>query len=317
MTAKLQAHAHAWRSIVRLSDEQVADMIREDRIDILVDLAGHSADNRLLVFARKPAPVQVNYQGYPATTGLTAIDYRLTDILSDPPGLNEPYYSEQLIRLPRTDWCFHPSEDAPAVTALPAIRNGHVTFGSFNNLAKVNEPLLKLWAEILRSLPTSRLSLKARGLASMSAQDMVRQVMSKHGVAPDRLDFSGQVPWAEHLPRYNQIDIALDTYPYHGTTTTCEAMWMGVPVVTLAGPIHVARVGVSLLTNVGLPELIAQSPEQYVQIAIGLAGDLVRLAAVRRSLRDRMLASCLTDGESLARDIENAYRTMWQTWCAG
>jgi predicted O-linked N-acetylglucosamine transferase (SPINDLY family) len=229
--------------------------------------------------------------------------------------VTDPHYSERLIRLPRTAWCYQPAQDAPAVAALPAVKNGHVTFGSFNNLAKVNEPLLKLWADILRSVPASRLRLKAKGLACTSAQDTIRRVMNQHGIASDRLDLSAQVAWTEHLCGYNQIDIALDTYPYHGTATTCESLWMGVPVITRAGQDHVSRVGVSLLSNVGLPELIAQTPEQYVRIATDLAGDLPRLAELRSTLRDRLRGSPLMDAGHFARDIEAAYRSMWRRWC--
>ncbi len=316
MTAGIQAHADTWRDIVGCSDQQAADLIRHDQIDILVDLTGHSGDNRLLVFAHKPAPVQVTYLGFPGTTGLETIDYRLTDALADPPGMTDPLCSERLIRLPRTAWCFHPYENAPAVGDLPATRNGFVTFGSFNNLAKINEPLVKLWAEILRSVPGSRLRLKSTYLGLPSARQMIRDIMSKAEIDPDRVDCSGWVSFTEHLGQYGQIDIALDTYPYHGTTTTCDALWMGVPVVTRAGQCHVSRVGVSLLTNVGLPDLIAQTPEQYVQIATALAADRSRLAELRSTLRDRMQGSPLTDAEPFARDIEAAYRVMWQNWCA-
>jgi len=315
-TAKLLPHADAWRNIVGLSDQQAAQLIGQDNIDILVDLAGHTADNRLLVFAHKPAPVLVTYLGYPATTGLSAIDYRLTDALADPPGMTESHGCERLMRLPQTAWCFQPPDDAPPVGELPAKSNRYITFGSFNNMAKINEPLLKLWAEILRAVPGSRLRLKSRGLASASAQKMVRGVMSQCGIEPVRLDCSGWVGDGEHLRHYGQIDIALDTYPYHGTTTTCESLWMGVPVITRAGQTHVSRVGVSLLTNAGLPELIAQTPEHYVQSAADLAADRPRLMALRATLRDRLQDSVLMDARRFARGVEAAYRAMWQTWCS-
>ena len=316
ITERLKSHADTWRSTFGLSNNQVADMIRQDRIDFLVDLAGHTANNRLLVFAQKPAPVQVTYLGYPATTGSTTIDYRLTDALADPPGLSDTVCSEHLFRLPQSGWCFHSPDHAPPVSELPATRNGCVTFGSFNDLAKVNPSLLNQWATILRSVPRSRLVVKAIGLTSPAAQQTIRQVMSDSGIEPDRVDLLAWVAPAEHLAQYHRIDIALDTYPYHGTTTTCESLWMGVPVITLAGQSHVSRVGVSLLTNIGLPELIAQTPEKYIQIAADLAADVARLAALRSTLRDRMRNSVLLDADRFARNIEAAYRTMWRTWCA-
>jgi predicted O-linked N-acetylglucosamine transferase (SPINDLY family) len=313
-TRKVQEHADEWRSIVALSDTQTADSIRQDQIDILVDLAGHTARNRLLVFARKPAPVQVTYLGYPATTGLETIDYRLTDALADPPGVADSYCSERLIRLPRSAWCYQPQE-SPPVRALPALESHRITFGSFNNFAKVNQPMLERWAELLHRVEGSHLLLKALGLRSETARRSVLQMMQGLGIDADRLDLRGWVPAAGHLKSYHQVDIALDTYPYHGTTTTCESLWMGVPVVTLAGQSHLSRVGVSLLSNVGLGELVAQTTEQYVSIAAGLAKDLRRLESMRSTLRQHMLASPLMDAPAFAGDVENAYRKMWRVWC--
>jgi predicted O-linked N-acetylglucosamine transferase (SPINDLY family) len=315
LTARLQAQVHTWRNIVGMTNEKVAALIRQDEIDILVDLAGHTADNRLLVLAMKPAPIQVTYLGYPGTTGVAAIDYRFTDALADPPGMTDAYFSERLIRLPQSAWCLREPPNAPPISELPAIKAGFVTFGSFNNFAKVNVPLLKIWARILLGMANSRLRLKAQGLGSNLAQQVVLQTMADCGIEPGRVDVSGWVPQPRHLAQYGQIDIALDAYPYHGTTTTCEAIWMGVPVVTLAGMNHLSRVGVSLLTNLGLPQLIAQSPEQYIQIAIAMAGDLPRLAALRATLRQRLKDSPLMNGPRQARDIESAYRAMWRHWC--
>jgi predicted O-linked N-acetylglucosamine transferase (SPINDLY family) len=315
-TTQLQSHTDLWRSTIGLSDAQLAQLIVADKIDLLVDLAGHTANNRLLVFARKPAPVQITYLGYPNTTGLATIDYRLTDHLADPPGSSDSLHSEQLCRLPTTAWCFGEPPHSVAVSESPAMSNGCVTFGSFNNLAKVNEPLLRTWSQILHSTPRSRLVLKAMGLASSDAQQMVRRVMASAGIDQARIDIHPWASAADHLVYYNQIDIALDTYPYHGTTTTCEALWMGVPVVTCAGPSHVSRVGVSLLSNVGLPELIAKNPDKYVSIATTLAADLPRLADWRNQLRPRLQSSPLMDAPRFARDIQAAYRSMWQTWCA-
>jgi len=318
VTAKLKACCDSWRSIVGVGDEGAANMIRQDRIDILIDLAGHTSDNRLLVFAHKPAPVQATWLGYPGTTGLSAMDYRFTDANADPPGVTDEFCSERLIRLPRTNWCFEPPDDAPSVNPGapgPAIAQQRVTFGCFNNFAKMNEPALKLWARILQAAPGSKLLLKAKVLGCASVQQRVRKVMSEAGIEPERVELLGWVPSSDHLAQYHRVDVALDTYPYNGTTTTCEAFWMGVPVVSLAGESHVSRVGASLLCNVGLPELIAQTQEQYVRIAADLANDLPRLAELRRTLRPRMQASPLMDGPRFARDVENACRQMWRDWC--
>lgn len=312
LTAKLQAEADVWRSIVGLSDEQAAEMIRQDQIDILVDLAAHTAKNRLLIFARKPAPVQVTFLGYPGTTGLETIDYRITDALADPPGQTERYHTEQLIRLPQTAWCFAPTDSLP----VSPRRNGPITFGCFNNFAKVTEPMLRCWSKILQAVPRSRLLLKASTLGCDSVRHQVLQILNASGIDPNRVELRGfEATHTGHMALYEQIDIALDTFPYHGTTTTCEAVWMGVPVVSLAGATHVSRVGVSLLSSIGLPELVADNPEQYIQIASDLANNLPRLNELRSTLRQRMQASPLMDTKSYAQDIEAAYRTIWRNWC--
>jgi predicted O-linked N-acetylglucosamine transferase (SPINDLY family) len=304
-----------WRSLVNVPDAEAADLIRGDEIDILVDLAGHTKDNRLLVFARKPAPVQVTYLGYPGTTGLSAMDYRITDALADPPGMTEEHHSEQLIRLPGCAWNYCPDTD-PLLGQDPAALRGCVTFGTFNNLSKINDRMLEVWARILEAVPGSRLLLKSVGFLSMKAQKRVRDVLlSKADISEERLDIRGPEDSHEsHLALYREMDIALDTFPYHGTTTTCEALWMGVPVVTLAGQTHVSRVGVSLLTNVGLSELVAESEDEYVRIAVELAGNAERLSSYRANLRDQMRGSQLLDAPSFAREIEAAFRQMWISW---
>jgi predicted O-linked N-acetylglucosamine transferase (SPINDLY family) len=259
--------------------------------------------------------VQVNRQGYPNTTGLTAIDYRMTDAYADPPGLSDTLHSEQLIRLPQTNWIYQPPEDCPAPT--PRTAGAPVTFGCFNNFAKVTEPMLRIWARILAAVPSSRLLLKAMGLASPDVQRRVRAIFQAEAIAPERVELMGwRQSEAEHLALYHQVAIGLDPFPYHGTTTTCEALWMGVPVITLAGQTHVSRVGVSLLTNVGLPELIAESPEAYGKIAAALAGDSPRLDHLRSTLRQRMAQSPLLDYPRFARNVEAAFRQMWRHWCA-
>jgi protein O-GlcNAc transferase len=313
-TNDLRACADKWHKTVGDSDERVADKIREDRIDILVDLAGHTAGNRLLVFARKPAPVQVAYLGYPGSTGLTEMDYHLSDVFADPPGKTESLHSEKLWRLPVCNWCFDEPVDAPPVLLSRAA--GPICFGTFNNFTKASDAVMDLWAAILQATPSSRLIIKSRGLGEQSVRRRISEFFQSRDIPPDRLEIRGGEPNVRsHLEVYNQVDIALDSYPYHGTTTTCEALWMGVPVVSLAGTSHVSRVGASLLNAVSLPEMVAQSTQEYVSIATSLAGDLPRLTELRRTLRDRMRASPLMDAPRFARDIEAAYRRMWQIWC--
>jgi predicted O-linked N-acetylglucosamine transferase (SPINDLY family) len=312
VTEQFRNLADVWRDVIGMSDEQTARQIREDRIDILIDLAGHTAGSRLLVLARKPAPIQVNYQGYADTTGMSAADYRLTDALADPPGQTEQYHTETLIRLESGAWCYEPDADAPPVASAPMERTKRITFGSFNLAAKLSEPTLSLWGQILQRVPDATLLLKARALAARSARDRVMRILAEQGVEADRIRLLGPVPTqVDHLRAYEQVDIALDPFPYHGTTTTCEALWMGVPVITLAGSTHVARVGVSLLNRIGLGELVAESPEQYVKIAADLAADFARVIHLRHGMRERMRQSPLMDGAFLARSIESAYRRIW------
>ena len=317
VTVRLRKCAGQWRRSSSMTDEQVADLIRKDGIDILVDLAGHTANTRLLVFARKPAPVQVTYLGYCDTTGLRAMDYRLTDALADPPGTTEHLHSEQLVRLPDTAWCFRPSDAASAVGTLPVLHSGHITFGCFNVRPKITDEALALWSGLLAKVPGSRLLLKALGFEEASGRLRMHASLKKAGITPERVELVGRVPTlAEHLALYNRMDIALDTFPYNGTTTTCEALWQGVPVVTLAGHTHASRVGVSLLSNVGLAELVAHSPEEYVKVAVALAANVSRLAELRSTLRERMAASPLMDAPRFTRNVEHAYREMWRAWCA-
>jgi protein O-GlcNAc transferase len=305
-----------WRDIFLQSDQQTADSIREDRIDILVDLAGHTARNRLLVFALKPAPVQVSLIGYPNTTGLETMDYRVTDEYADPPGLTASLHSEKLIYLKPSAWCFHPLGDTPEIISSDrSVRP--LTFCSFNNFAKVTDEMLQVWCKILQAAEGSRLLLKSRGLQCPIVRQRVTELMGGLGIASGRLVFASHEPnYSDHLALYGQADIALDTFPYHGTTTTCEALWMGVPVVTLAGKSHVSRVGVSLLTNVGLEELIARNTDEYVQIAVALANNPSRLGNLRSILRQRMQLSPLTDSKAFATNMQKTYRQMWKTWCA-
>lgn len=311
LTDRLRAHADHWHSTVGLSDAQLAEQIRADRIDVLVDLTMHMADNRMLAFARKPAPVQITWLAYTGTTGLVAMDYRISDPHLDPPD-NDTFSTERTIRLPHCFWCYEPHEIAPDVSALPAQLNGFITFGSFNNFSKVTEPTLRLWAELLRGVPRSRLLLHT---LEGEHRQRVRAIFASAGVSPDRLEFVGFQPMDAFFRLHHRIDIALDPFPYGGGTTTCDALWMGVPVVTLAGQTAVGRAGVSLLSNVGLPELIARTAEEYVAIARGLASDLPRLAELRATLRHRTSASPLMDAPRFATDMLDAYRAGWQEWC--
>lgn len=315
ITARLRQRTAHWRDTFGKSDDEVADTIRNDAIDILVDLAGHTAHHRLAVFARRPAPVQVTYLGYPNTTGLPQMDYRLTDAAADPPG-REVHYTETLVRLPQGFLCYAPPPEAPAVNPLPASTAGQIIFGSFNALPKVNPEVVALWARVLRSVPDARLVLKNKSLRDAKTCERYRQHFQRHGIPPERIELLGSLNHpADHLALYHRVDIGLDTFPYNGATTTCEALWMGVPVVTLAGDRHAGRVGVSLLTQVGLTELVAGNPDEYVRLAAALAGNRERLAALRAGLRARMRRSPLCDAPSFTRDLEAAYRGMWQKWC--
>jgi predicted O-linked N-acetylglucosamine transferase (SPINDLY family) len=318
VTQQLRAACDHWRPLAGLNDQQADACITNDQIDILIDLSGHTGDNRLPLFARQPAPLQFTYLGYPATTGLARIAYRLTDALADPPGMTESLHRETLLRLPRTAWCFAPPGNSPPpAPTSPGASAGHITFGSFNALAKLNESWASTVSQLLHEMPGSKLALKSRHFAHPDTVAHIRALFAARQIQPERLLLLPHVPsHAEHLADYARIDIALDPFPYHGTTTTCEALWMGVPVVTLAGAAHVSRVGVSLLTHAGLGDLIASSPQEYVQIASSLAVDLPRLRLLRAELRPSLRASPLMNAPALAADIEAAWRAAWQSWCA-
>ena len=314
-TLRLKALAQHWRQVDRLDEAAIADRIRADGIDILVDLAGHSSGNLLTVFARRPAPLQVTWLGYPNTSGLAAMDYRLTDAIADPPGDADALHSEILERLPHGFLCYRPPDAAPAVGQLPADLSGAVTFGSFNNLAKVTPQVVAVWAEILRRLPSSRLVLKAGGFEDDGTRRRFARLFEAEGVAAERLDLLPQLAgMAEHLAAYRRLDLALDPFPYNGTTTTCEALWMGVPVLTLAGRQHAGRVGASLLTGLDLGGFVAEDAAGYIDSAVRLAGDLPALAALRASLRSRLERAPLCDAAGFARQVEAAYRRFWRRY---
>jgi predicted O-linked N-acetylglucosamine transferase (SPINDLY family) len=316
VTRRLQGYADHWRSLVGLADGQAADLIRQDEIDILVDLNGHTGWNRLLVFARRPAPVQVCYLGYMSTTGLLAMNYRLTDIHSDPPGLTEACYQEELVRLPECGLCYRPGPTPEVAPELPARRSGHVTLACLNNLAKVSAELLGVWARILVAAPGARLLLLT--VASRTSDQWVRDTLERHGVAPERVELVGRTgSRPAYLEHYQKVDLCLDPFPYNGVTTTCDALWMGVPVISLAGKTAVSRQGVSILRTIGLDELVAETPEAYVRLAAEVAGDLSRLSALRAGLRQRLERSPLLDAVRFSRHLEAAYREMAARHAAG
>jgi predicted O-linked N-acetylglucosamine transferase (SPINDLY family) len=316
VTARIRSLAHDWRSTRGLTDLQVAEQIRADSVDILVDLAGHAADSRVRVLAYKPAPIQITYLGYPNTTGLTAVDYLLTDAVVDPP--NEPSsYAEEPVRLQGGFCCYTPPGDAPQVAPLPAESAGHVTFGSLQNLAKLNMEVIALWCRLLRAVPTARL-LIFRTTLSDKAKRFLRGEFRLRGIEEGRVELARAMNTGtgSHLEVYSAVDISLDTVPWNGHTTTCESLWMGVPMITLYGSRHAGRMAASVLTQLELSELIAHTPEEFIEIGARLAGNIEELARQRRDLRARMRLSPLCDGATFSRTLEDTYRRLWRQWCA-
>ncbi|MBY6266378.1 glycosyltransferase family 41 protein (plasmid) [Azospirillum sp. 412522] len=313
VTRRLQTMVPNWRDVSALSDEEAAGLIVKDRIDILVDLTGHTANNRLPMFGRRPAPVQVSWLGYPNTTGMKAMDYRLTDAIADPMGTADAISTECLVRLPRGFHCYQPPIDISLQPESPSRRKGTITFGSFNNISKVTAGVARVWSEILKRVPNSRLLLKSAPFADDSTRARYLGYFTSEGIDPDRIELLARIPAADgHLRAYDRLDIGLDPFPYNGTTTTCEALWMGVPVVTQLGATHVGRVGASLLSHCGLSELIAMDEAGYVDLAVALAGDPDRLSDLRRGMRECLLAAPLTDYRNFARTVETAYRAIWR-----
>jgi predicted O-linked N-acetylglucosamine transferase (SPINDLY family) len=311
-TERIRGLADAFREVSALDDVALSKVIRQDRIDILVDLTMHMSDHRLLVFARRPAPIQLCWQAYPGTTGLETMDYRVSDALIDPLDASTDCYTEQTLRL-ASFWCYDPLVEEPEVSPLPALAQGRITFGSLNHFRKVNDGVLRVWARVLAALPRSRLLLLS---PQGRARDHVRSILASTGVEPDRIDFVDRCGRPEYLRRYCDIDVGLDVFPYNGHTTSLDALWMGVPVVTLAGETVVGRAGASQAVRVDLPELIATTPDEYVRIASALASDLEHLAELRGTLRDRLKRSVFMDGAGFARDLESAYRNVWRSYCA-
>lgn len=314
-TTRLREMADHWRDVAALDDAALAKQITTDGIDILVDLAGHSAKSRIQVFARKPAPVQVAWLGYPNTTGLSAVDYRFTDIVADPVGEADECHSEELIRLDGGIWCYRGGEDCPE----PMVKGDRqITFGSFNHMSKLSPAVIALWSKVLKSVPESRLLLKHLELGHAVTRDTVVKQFAANGIDADRLELHGKLPkYADHLALYSKVDIGLDPFPFNGCTTTFEALWMGVPVIALRGDTHVARVGASILTHVGHSELLADSEEDYVRIAADLAGNKMRRVAFRTGLRDAIIASPLGDVDGFAAKVEAAYADMWTRFARG
>jgi protein O-GlcNAc transferase len=310
ITQRIRSYTDTWRSTAGQNDEQIAQQIRDDGIDILVDLTMHMARGRPGVFARKPAPLQVAWLAYPGTTGLSAMDYRLSDPHLDPPGEHDGWYAEKTIRLPDSFWCYDPLADVPPAQSPPALKNGYVTFGCLNNFCKVTDQTLNLWARVLQAVPQSHLIL-------LSPPGEQRQrVISKLGVDQSRIEFVEFLPRNKYLETYRRIDVCLDTFPVNGHTTSLDALWMGVPIVSMTGRAAIARAGVSQNMNLGLAnELVGGSQDEFVSLAVGLARDMPKLAELRSGLRQRMEQSPLMDGGRFARSVEAAFRDIWREYC--
>jgi len=314
-TDYLESLSEHWRVISNETDNTVAKLIYDDKINILVDLSGHTAGNRLKVFVRKPAPVQVTWLGYPASTGLHAIDYRLTEEFSDPKGATEKLHSESVVRLPDGFLCYEGNKSEPVAESPPSNKNGFVTFASFNNIHKINPVIVEMWSKILQIVPDSRFLMKTGALTDEKGKAYCLGLFAKHGIAEDRIDWYFRLPKpADHLRLYNQVDISLDTYPYNGTTTTFESLWMGVPVVTLCGDRHISRVGASILKTMKLDKLVAEDADQFVSVATNLAKDKSTLSAYRRDLRKTLQQSPLCDAKGFAAKMEIAYEKIWRDY---
>jgi protein O-GlcNAc transferase len=312
ITERIKKYADHWQSVVGITDAELAEKIRADEIDIAVDLTMHMSNGRLLALAHRPAPVQVAYLAYPGTTGVPAIDYRLTDPYLDPPGDSDLNYSEKSLRLPDTFWCYDPLTDGPAVNPLPALQNGFITFGCLNNFCKVTRQTLDLWASVLRAVPNSRMII----LCPIGTQrDELLENLRSRGVASERIELVAQQPRQKYLETYQRIDVGLDTLPYNGHTTSLDSFWMGVPVLTRVGRTVVGRAGWSQLSNLGLPELAAWSDEDFPKIAIDWTENPTRLADLRADLRRQMLNSPLMDAPRMVINTESIYRDIWREWC--
>lgn len=315
-TVTMKHYADSWRDIQGMAHQEVYNLIGNDGIDILIDLAGHTAHNRLPVFAAKAAPVQISAIGYPNTTGLPEMDYRLTDSCADPEGDSDTMHAERLVRLDPCFLCYKPMDVCPEAGTLPCLQSGHITFGSFNNIAKVNPEVVALWCRIMHEVPGSKILLKAASLGDMATRKRYIDMFRDRGISHDRVELQplSSEPF-DHMNMYNRVDIGLDPFPYNGTATTCEALCMGVPVITLRGNRHSARVGSTLLSVTGMQDMIAGSPGEYVKKASTLADDMDTLKNYRVSLRKQVAGSPLCDAVSYTRRIESAYKEMWLMYC--
>ncbi|HSY29957.1 MAG TPA: tetratricopeptide repeat protein, partial [Burkholderiaceae bacterium] len=314
VTDRIKSFFHIWRNVVGLPDETLARRIHDDAIDILIDLSGHTANNRLPVFAWKPAPVQVSWLGYFATTGVAAIDYFVADPWTAP-AFEELHFVEKIWKLPETRFIFTPPLENVDVSMLPSLENGYITFGCFNNLSKITDDVVGVWARVLNAIPGSRLFLKAGQLDDMAVRQVMLARFSAHGIDEARIQLEGFTSRSSYLSTYNSVDISLDPFPYSGGATSAESLWMGVPVLTLSGERFISRQGVSLLMNVGLPEWVATDSDDYVARAVSHASDLQRLAALRRQLRQQVRQSPLFEAPRFAMNFKAAIRNMWTTWC--
>jgi predicted O-linked N-acetylglucosamine transferase (SPINDLY family) len=312
--ARLRGYMTAWHDVLGLGDEAMAERIRADGIDILIDLSGHTAHNRLPVFARKPAPIQATWIGYPATTGLAAMDYYLTDRVILPPGQFDHQFTEKLVHMPLSA-PFQPVLDAPAIAPLPALANGHVTFGSFNRLSKISRQVLKTWSRLLRALPDARLIVG--GMPEHGGYEELEGWLAEEGIAAGRVHFQRRSGLHDYLAMHQQIDICLDTFPYSGGTTTLHALWMGVPTLTLAGDTAAGRQSACILEHNRLPQFIARDADDFVRRGAALCGDLQALGGMRKTMRDRIAKPSSDDMTRFADGVENTLRMMWQRWCAG
>lgn len=314
LTRRLMSYAENWRSIKDLNDADAHEMIRKDGIDILIDLSGHTGGNRLRLFARKPAPVQATWIGYFFTTGLREIDYIIMDDTAVLPG-EEIWFSETVARLPQTRFCYEPPVFAGEVAAPPCLKNGHITFGSFNNLAKVTEEVLDLWTQVLLNAPDAKLILKSAQIGSDSVKARIFTQFEARGVNRDRLILRGVSPHIEMLAEYGDMDIALDPFPFNGGMTSCEALWMGVPVLTLLGNRPISRQSASFLRAIGLEDFIAGNKDDYIRIAVEWSNNTAALAELRMGIRQKMKYSLLCDGKKFTQNLENEFRKMWLNWC--
>lgn len=310
MTARLRAHVDSWRDVGALGNDDLASVLATERLDVLVELAGHGAGNRLAMLGRRLAPVQASYLGYPATTGLRSVDYVITDRALDPSDADQAFYAERLWWLPRPCFAFRPDEEFPAVGTLPAATSGTLTFGSFNALAKVSPAVIDLWAATMRALPDARLLMQARALSDPGSRLRVAEAFRERGVAPERIEMAGFTSLPEHLELFNRTDVCLDTFPWNGHMTTLDSLWMGVPVLTLAGDRRASRMGAAIMGELGLTDFVAATPDEFVARAMALAGDLPGLGDLRASLRERLGRSSLADGAGLARALEAAFAAM-------